>query len=262
MIIDDEAEARAGIKLLLARDEEIRIVGSCSNGLEAIEAITAHQPQLLLLDIQMPEINGFEVLGSLPPTNMPAVIFITAYDQYALRAFDIHAIDYLLKPFTDQRFFEAIRHAKNHIQSASAAQIHQNLRALLAHYQQKLPREELPRLVHESQQQPERMVIKSEGSIIFLPIADIQWIEAHDYYIKIHLEHQSYLLRESMKRILQRLPAQKFCRIHKSSIVNLNFVQELQPVFNGEYAVVMQNGEKLKLSRGYRKAFFEKIRPL
>lgn len=251
LIVDDEAEAREGGRLLLQKDADIALVGMCKNGLEAIQMIKEEKPDLVLLDIQMPEINGFEVLSSLVENSMPTVIFITAYDQYALKAFEIHAVDYLLKPFTDERFFQALNYAKQHINSTSLNSVHQKLHNLIDSYQAQIP-EQTDHLVQEVNLRSERLIIKSSGKIVFMQLPEIIWIEAYDYYIKIHLKDKTYLVRESMKRMNEKLPAKQFVRIHKSSIVNLQYVRELEPYQNGEYFVHLSTGQKLKLSRSYR----------
>lgn len=253
IIIDDEEEAREGVRVLLERDPEVELVAMCKHGLEAINAIYEHQPHLVFLDIQMPEINGFEVLNSIRPEAMPAVIFVTAYDQYAIRAFEVHAIDYLLKPFTDERFYRALTFAKQHIHQKN---LNPKLNALLQQYQKENTQAQGDYLIQErasNRPSSNRLVIKSSGKIYFIQLEDIRWIEAYDYYIKIHIEGRFYLVRESMKRMVQKLPENQFARIHKSSIVNLNQIVELEPYFNGEYIVHLQSGEKLKLSRNFKK---------
>ena len=252
LIADDESEAREGIKVLLARDLEVELVDVCKNGLEAIAAVQRQQPDIILLDIQMPEINGFEVLNSLPADKRPAVIFITAYDQYALRAFEVHAVDYLLKPFTDARFFEALNRSKTlirqHTPQSHARQIQQLLDA------QQASRDTQPGTLIS--QRPaaltDRLIIKAEGRIHFLPLDDILWIGAFDYYVKIHRADGFFMVRETMKNMENQLPADLFMRIHKSSIVNLRFIRDLAPYFHGEYLVNLTNGQQLKLSKTYR----------
>lgn len=252
LIVDDESEAREGIKVLLERDPEVMVAADCKNGLEAIAAVHQERPDLLLLDIQMPEVNGFEVLGSLAPEIRPAVIFITAFDQYALKAFEVHAIDYLLKPFTDSRFFESINRAKEMIRSQSARVENQQVNALIQSYTQ--TQENLTgQLVGQTLAGlAGRLIIKSGGKIHFLELDQIIWIEAYDYYIRIHLEGQFFLVRETMKRMEEQLPDQLFIRIHKSSIVNLKYIRDLEPYFHGDYMVNLRNDTQLKLSKSYR----------
>ena len=248
LIVDDEPEAREGIALLLENNPDTEVVGICANGLEAIQAIQAYAPALLFLDIQMPQVNGFEVLSSLTPEQRPAVIFTTAYDEYTLKAFEVHALDYLLKPFTDERFYRALDYAKQHIQ----AQQLPSLQSLLTAQQPTTPdhntliREEQPAMLN-------KLVVKSDGRIHFVPYADIIWIEAYDYYIKIHVKDRYFLLRDTLKHMELTLPPPQFVRIHKSSIVNAQHVASLVPQERGsEYEVILTNGMVLKSSRSYR----------
>jgi two-component system LytT family response regulator len=203
------------------------------------------------MDIQMPEINGFDVLSNIRLEPLPLVIFVTAYDQYALKAFEIHAIDYLLKPFTDERFYQALRFAKDQLSNTSDVGINGKLSSLLGKYISD-QNADSDRLINEGMGS-QRMVIKSSGKIIFLKLEDIHWVEAFDYYIKIHIDEKFYLVRESMKHMELRLPSDRFIRIHKSSIVNLEKIQEMEHLNNSEYLIKLQNGTQLKVSRSYRK---------
>ena len=247
LIVDDEPEAREGIALLLENDPDTEVVGVCANGLEAIQAIQAHAPALLFLDIQMPQVNGFEVLSSLAPEQRPAVIFTTAYDEYTLKAFEVHALDYLLKPFTDDRFYRALHYAKERIQDQQLP----SLQTLLTGQQPTTADQNT--LIQEQPAVLDKLVIKSDGRIHFIPYPDIIWIEAYDYYIKIHVKDRYFLLRDTLKRMEQTLPTQQFVRIHKSSIVNVRRVASLVPQERGsEYEVILTNGIVLKSSRSYR----------
>lgn len=244
IIVDDEPEAREGIALLLANDPAAEVVAVCANGLEAITAIETHTPDLLLLDIQMPQVDGFEVLRSLRDEVYPAVIFTTAYDAYTLRAFEVHAVDYLLKPFTDERFYRALNHAKQLIKSRQSASLQPLLQSVPRTANQ--PAAPLP-------QSPDKLTIKADGRVHFVPYADIIWIEAYDYYVKVHVRDRYFLLRDSLKHLEQRLPAEQFVRIHKSSIVNRRYVEVLLPQEHGsEYEVVLSGGPTLRSSRSYR----------
>lgn len=260
LIIDDEEEAREGLRVMVEQLEDTALLGMCKNGLEAIGEIIRLKPDLVLLDIQMPEINGFEVLNSLAPSQLPAVIFVTAYDQYALKAFEVHAIDYLLKPFTNERFYKAMTHARAHFQKQT---IQNRLEKLLQSYQQEQGESMENTLISDKKEaespQAQRLIVKSSGKIHFIPYEEIHWIEAYDYYIKIHVKDRYFLVRESMKRMEQRLPASLFARIHKSSIIHLNQIKELEPHFNGEYMVHLKNGNKLKLSRNYKHALINRF---
>ena len=233
---------------MLEDDPDIEVVAICANGLEAIHAIKDLSPDLLFLDIQMPQINGFEVLGSLSAEQLPAVIFTTAYDEYTLKAFEVHAIDYLLKPFTDERFYRALAHAKERIRyqrSPSLQSLLEN-RPAASDHQNTLVEEGQGGIV-------DKLVIKSDGRVHFVPYPDVIWVEAYDYYVKVHVRDRYFLLRDSLKHMGQRLPADQFIRIHKSSIVSIQHIASLLPQDSGsEYQVVLTNGVELKSSRSYR----------
>ncbi|WP_020530527.1 LytR/AlgR family response regulator transcription factor [Flexithrix dorotheae] len=256
VIADDEKEARDGIKLLLEGDAEIDIVGMCKNGIEAIKTINEIQPNLVFMDIQMPGVNGLEVINSLNKSTLPAVIFVTAYDQYSLKAFELHAMDYLLKPFTDDRFFKALNHAKSIIKQNQLEKVNANLLNLLDYYQKEQNEENSGRIIKETTQGNKlinnRLIIKSDGKIYFLDLEKIIWVQAYDYYVKIHIANKFYLVRESLKQMEELLPGEKFVRIHKSSIVNIDHIIELEPHFNNEFIIKLNNGEELKSSRNFR----------
>jgi two-component system, LytTR family, response regulator len=224
MIVDDEPLARSNLKVLLRNDPEIALVGECGSGAEALVAIREKTPDLLFLDVQMPECDGFDVLEMLGSALPAAVVFVTAYDQFALRAFEAGALDYLLKPFDDARFARALDRAKEN----------------LAH--RKHPARPL-----------DRIAIKETGQVSFVKICDIDWIEAADYYTCLHVGAKTHLLRRSMSEFEQELDPAVFCRIHRSSIVNIARVAGLKLNPEGEYEVVLQHGIKLRLSRRYRK---------
>jgi len=243
LIVDDELAAREGMRHLLAADPEIVLAGECSNGREAAAAIRDTSPDLVFLDVQMPELDGFGVLREVGVERAPAVVFVTAFDQYALRAFDVHAIDYLLKPFTDDRFRQSLDRAKQLVRQGRMGDLTRKLAALLDN--------------DESARAPapsylDRLVVKSGGKVTLLPVGEIEWIDAEGDYVRIHVGKTWHLLRETMKNLEDQLDAARFVRIHRSTIVNLEKVKELQPFFRGEYVVVLHNGTTLKLSRGYR----------
>jgi two-component system LytT family response regulator len=224
VIVDDEPLARTNLSVLLGLDPEIEIVSECGSGLDAPEEIRRAKPDLLFLDVQMPECDGFDVLELLGKNVPPAVVFVTAYDQYALRAFEAGALDYLLKPFDDARFRLAVDRAK-----------------------QKIAR---------GQGQPKRLeflTIKSAGQVVFLRQPEIDWIEAADYYVGLHVGSKTHLLRRSISELEQDLDPAVFCRIHRSTIVNLNRVRGLKLNEDGEYTVLLESGTNLRLSRRYRK---------
>ncbi len=248
IIVDDEPEAREGVALLLEDDPDTDVVAVCANGLEAIRAIKEFAPDLLFLDIQMPQVNGFEVLNSLTPEQCPAVIFTTAYDEYTLKAFKVHAIDYLLKPFTDERFYQALNHAKQLLRNQATTSLQPLLQA------QPSATVDHNTLLRENKRTVnDKLVVKSDGRVHFVPHSDIIWVEAYDYYVKIHVRDRYFLLRDSLKHIEQTLPTDQFVRIHKSSIVNRRYVEALLPQEHGsEFAVVLRHGPTLRSSRSYR----------
>ncbi|MGH7449773.1 MAG: LytR/AlgR family response regulator transcription factor [bacterium] len=246
IIIDDEPLARDSMRVLLERDPEIVIVRECANGHEALQAINEESPELLFLDVQMPEMDGFEVLAQVPISRMPIVIFVTAYDQHALRAFEVHALDYLLKSYSDERFEAALRRAKEQIRQKKVNEVSQRLVALLDG--QKPGRDPAP----DNGIYLTRLVVKTGGRVFFLKTSEIDWIEAADYYIYLHAGGKSHLLRETMNALEQQLDPHKFQRIHRSTIVNLDRLKELQSHVHGDYTVILHDGTQLKLSRGYR----------
>ena len=236
-VVDDEPLARERLLKLLRAEDSIEIIGEAGSGHAALELIRNERPELVFLDVQMPELDGFGVLGELSDAERPAIVFVTAYDKFALKAFDVHAVDYLLKPFDKERFQTALGRALEHLSKDKPQQIHQQLSALL----------------HELKPttQPDRIAIKSDGRVVFVKTSDIDWIEAADNYVSLHVGKESHLLRETMTSIETRLPKQ-FLRISRSTIVNTERIKELQPLFHGEYAVFLRDGTKLTLSRSHR----------
>src|SRR5437660_9720209 len=244
VIVDDEPLARRRIRRMLAHDAEVDVVGDCGNGKDAIATIKNLNPNLLFLDVQMPEVDGFDVLESIDPKRMPFVIFVTAYDQYALRAFEVSAVDYLVKPFDRSRFEKALARAKSCLANERADDFSQQTLALL---------EELKARSNHV----ERLVIKAGGRAFFLKTEEIDWIEAEGKYVRLHVGKESYLLREAIGSMEAQLDPKKFPRIHRSSIVNIDRVRELQPWFHNEYRVILNDGTELTLSRSCRKRLGE-----
>jgi two-component system, LytTR family, response regulator len=224
LVVDDEPLARSNLTVLLRRDPEIELVGECGSGKEALAEIRNRKPDLVFLDIQMPECDGFDVVERLGQNLPPAIVFVTAYDQYALKAFEAGALDYLLKPFDNARFSRALARGKERVAQSR----------------------ELPR-------RADRLVIKGAGQVTFVKVSDIDWIEAADYYASLHVRSETHLLRRRMSELEQQLDQAVFCRIHRSSIVNLNRVRGLEANKDGEYEVVLDTGARLRLSRRYRK---------
>ena len=237
VVVDDEPLARERLLKLLRAEPEIEIVGEASNGREAVTLIRESKPSLVFLDVQMPELDGFGVLAELAEDERPAVVFVTAYDKFALKAFDVHALDYLLKPFDKERFQTALRRALDHLAREKPEQIHQQLSALLSELR--------------PAPQTDRIAVKTEGRVVFVKAADVDWVEAADNYVSLHVGKESHLLRETMASIEARLPKQ-FLRISRSTIVNSERIKELQPLFHGEYSVILRDGTKLTLSRSHR----------
>ncbi len=233
LIADDEPLARSNLSVLLRRDPQIDLLGECGSGTEAIGEIRVTHPDLLFLDVQMPECDGFDVIEMLGTELPPAIVFVTAYDQYALRAFEAGALDYLLKPFDNARFELALGRAKQRIRGMNRG-------------------ENRPRKL-------ERVVVKSAGEVCFVKIADIDWIEAADYYACLHVGTKSHLLRRSLSDLEQDLDPNIFCRVHRSSIVKLDRVRSLKLREDGEYELVLDNGARVRLSRRYRKQLEERM---
>jgi two-component system LytT family response regulator len=254
LIVDDEPLARRNLRLLLSKDPQIEILDECRNGREAVKAINALSPDLIFLDIQMPEMDGFDVLAHVGPENIHAIIFVTAFDQYALKAFDVHALDYLLKPFDDERFAHALQRAKTQIEAREINRLSKRLLALLEEREseRKAPAEQSSYLT--------RVMIKTAGRVVLLKVAEIDFIEADGNYAKLHAGRKEHLLREKMNDLEGQLDPAKFVRIHRSVIVNLDRIKEMHPHFNGDYIVVLEDGSQLKLSRTRREQLESRLK--
>jgi two-component system LytT family response regulator len=256
LIVDDEIKAREGIRLLLACEKDMAIAGECANGLDAITQINNIKPDILFLDIQMPEVNGFEVICNLNRDAIPPVIiFITAYDQYAVKAFAVHALDYLLKPFTNNRFYEALNYAREYLTGEKLNVFRINLELLLSRYQQQVKREDKSTLVHTNLNdngQSDRLIFKQSGKIYFLPVKEICFVEAKNNYVKICREKENILLHETIKEIEKRLAPHHFIRVQRSFIINIKYISKITPSVNGDYLVTLLNGEVIRGSRNYR----------
>ncbi|MBL8123691.1 MAG: response regulator transcription factor [Blastocatellia bacterium] len=244
MIIDDEPLARERVKRFLRDEDEIEIIGECSNGVDAVGAIKEKKPDLVFLDIQMPEKNGFEVIRSLSGKYLPTVVFVTAYDQYALQAFDVHALDYLLKPFTRERLHRAVMRAREQIDGKRFGRIDERLTSLIAD-------------LKTEKKYLERLVVKTTGRVFFLKSDEIDWIEAAGNYVKLHVGRETHMIRETMNGIETKLDPDRFLRIHRSTVVHIDRIKELHPMFSGDYAVILRDGTELALSRNYRERFVE-----
>jgi len=237
VLADDEVLARQKLRQLLREEPEVEIVGESATASETIELVRATAPELLFLDIRMPGMDGFDVIGELAglaDCPMPRIVFTTAYDQYAVRAFEIHAADYLLKPFTSERLRFAVKHVREQIETLEQNPAQADGRG------------------RNGSPYSTRIVFKSRGRILFLPVTEIRWIGAEENYVRISTESETHLLRETMARLEERLDPQMFLRVHRSSIVNLQFVKEVRTEPNGEFAVVLVDGRKIPMSRSYR----------
>ncbi len=247
LIADDEAPARRRLADLLGKQEGVELAGEARDGAEAVELIDKHSPDLLFLDIQMPMLDGFGVLRSVGPEQMPATVFVTAYDQYAIKAFEAHALDYLLKPFSDERFESAYARAVKHIATQKAGELGERLAQLLV---------DPNRVEADKAAGPvDRLVIKSSGRVTFLDVLDIEWIEAAGVYVNLHTSAKTYLYRATIGQLLERLDPRRFVRVHRSAAVNTETIQELHPRSHGDYTVLLKNGVELTLSRNYRSNF-------
>jgi two-component system, LytTR family, response regulator len=246
LIVDDEPLARQGVRRMLESDAEIVIVGECGDGVEALEAITAQHPDLVFLDVQMPEMDGFEVLDHIEPDEMPLVVFLTAYDQHALRAFQVHALDYLLKPFDRERFQEALNRAKGRARHKRGGELTQRTLSMLG--QSRPDRGHL-----------ERIMIKSGGRVSFLRTEEVDWLEAQGDYVCLHCQGKKHLLREKISHLEMQLSPVAFLRIHRSTIVNVARIKEMQPLFHGEYVVMLADGTRLTMSRSFRDKVFQSL---
>jgi two-component system LytT family response regulator len=246
-IVDDEELARRGIRSRLSSHDDIAVVAECESGREAVNTIQNNDLDLVFLDVQMPGLDGFDVIDAVGVDVMPVVIFVTAYDEHALRAFDVRALDYLLKPLDEERFSEALAHARDRIAEQDAGQFEDRLSDLLSGFDDNGPSEP------EEDAPNDRFVVKSGGRVRFVKAEDIEWVEAAGDYVQLHTADTTHLLRKTMKEMEEALDADQFLRIHRSTIVNVGCLQEMRPYgSNNEYTVVLEDGTKRKLSRTYR----------
>jgi two-component system LytT family response regulator len=239
LIVDDEPLARERIRTLLAKEPDIELTGECANGDEALAVMKKRPVDLLFLDVQMPEMDGFEMLSRLAKEALPAVIFVTAYDQHALKAFEVHALDYLLKPFKQSRFKEAV----------------QRVRGLIARRQTDDATQRLLQLLGDRKAAPaylQRLTVRENDRVVLLKTVQIEWIESAGNYVVLHVGKQSHIVRQTLASLEAQLDPKLFLRISRSTLVNLDQVRELQPLFKGEYVVVLQNGKQLPMTRGIR----------
>ena len=257
LVVDDESLAREALLVLLNGDPEIEVIAECRNGKEAVAAIREQSPDVVFLDIQMPEMDGFQVVAEVGAMRMPVTIFVTAYDKHALRAFEAHALDYLLKPFDYDRFDTALQRAKTFARQQRLGEISESLLAVL--HDLKSKNAETPsekddgKPERPAHQEPlDRVVIKSGGRIYFLKTEEIDWVEGAGDYLTLHSGSQTHLIRETMGNFHAKLDPQKFLRIHRSTVVNIERIKDIRPLYKGEYVITLTSGASLKASRGYR----------
>ena len=245
LVVDDEPVARDRLVKLLQQQSDVELIGECSNGVDTVTAIERLSPDLVFLDVQMPEMDGFEVVRALEAREVPAVVFVTAYDEYALRAFEVHALDYLLKPFSSVRFRATLEHARAQLSRHRAGELGRKLLAMAPELWEK----------QILSRPAERLLVRSTGRVHFIRTADIDWCEAAGNYIRLHVGQQEHLLRETMNSLETKLDPRLFVRIHRSTIVNVERIEQLRSSIAGDHTVVLKTGAKLTLSRGYRETF-------
>lgn len=237
LIVDDEPIARERVRSLLQQQPDFEVIGECTDGAEAIAAISAERPDLVFLDVQMPYADGFSVLKSIPSDALPLVVFVTAYDEYALNAFDVNAVDYLLKPFDAERFFEALSRVRRFVSDATErSETHERLRGLLDK-------------TNATPAPLTRIAVRSSGQIRFLKVSEVDYIESEGNYVKLHVDSEHHLIKETMRSLEERLDAREFVRCHRSTIVNLNRIDRIEQWFQGDYCIVLHSGQRLPLSR-------------
>ena len=260
IIVDDEPVARQRVRRLISREAAMEVVAECATGREAVAAIVEHAPDLVFLDVQMPELDGFGALASLPAERMPLVIFITAFDEHALRAFDVHALDYVLKPIDPDRLRVAVERARLVHARNGLSEQHQRMRGLLGGWGMTTRLDDPPArhavpALEESSVAPgavQRFLVKTDGKMFFVRVADVDWIEADGNYVRLHVGAASHMMRDTIAAVERTLPSAGFARIHRSAIVNLDRVAEMRQWSSGDYIVVLTTGARLKLSRTYR----------
>jgi two-component system LytT family response regulator len=247
LVVDDEPIARRRLRTLLADEPDIELIGEAANGTEAVRVIANEKPDLVLLDVQMPGLDGFEVLRAASGIHQPFVVFVTAHDEHAIRAFEVQAVDYLLKPVIETRFREAVRRAVSRLRERPRNEIAREIAQLLDR-------------VSAPPHRTARIPIKRDGRVNFVRVDDIDWVEADGDSIRLHLARETHTIRETMAQIVEKLPTDRFLRIHRSLIVNAERVKEVQPWFKGDYVLIMQDGTKLRSGRTYREVVQTLIR--
>lgn len=249
LIVDDEAAARRRVRQFLSELPDVEVVGECENGCDAVTRIVEESPDLLLLDVQMPGLDGFGVIERVGPGKVPAVIFITAYDEFALRAFDACALDYLLKPFGRERFQRAVERARAQVEKTRATGLDRRLQRLLGELH-----------AGAGAQRTSRLEVKSSGCTVFVRVEKIDWVGAADNYLELHVGKETYLIRETMSQLEARLDPAMFARVHRSTLVNLERIKELRPLFNKDQILVLRDGTQLTVSRTYHEQLLSRLR--
>ena len=239
LVVDDEAPARQRLADLSHKDAQVAAILEAADGIAAVEAIQSQRPDLVLLDVQMPELDGLGVIDAVGPGQMPLTIFVTAYDQHAIRAFEANALDYLLKPFSDERFEAALGRAKLRLHERSTSEFGRRIMKMVSS-------------ASGTTRPLDRLVVKCSGSMRFIRVAEIDWIEAAGVYVNLHIADQQLLYRSALHELAERLDARRFVRVHRSSIVNIESIVQLEPISHGEFDLVLKNGARTRVSRGYR----------
>ena len=238
LIVDDERLSRRRIRRLLTLEPKCEVIGECANGAEAVSTLAQTHPDILFLDVQMPELDGFQVIQALTQVK-PLIIFTSAYDEYALRAFEVHAFDYLLKPFDGRRFRESVQRAMARVAQERSGATDLRMYALFEN-------------LSKPRRSPDRIAVRNNGRVVFVKLEDIDWIEASDNYVCLHCGRDTHIVRETMSELESRLDPAQFLRVHRSSIVNLDRIKELQPWFRGDYRVILRDGTELTLTKNHR----------
>lgn len=256
IIVDDEPLGRDCVRLALEMDPEIEVVAECGDGEAALRAIADHRPDLIFLDVQMPNLNGFDVVDRIGAEHMPPVVFVSAFDAHAVKAFQVHALDYLLKPFDDERFAEALAHAKAQLGLKALEDMRERLQGLMGEI------EEEPAGEVELEMSPSiatRFVVRRNDKLTLLKADEVDWIEGASNYVNLHVKNQEYRLRVSIRSLMERLDPALFVRIHKSTIVNIDRIREVQPWFSGDYVVILHDGRQLRVSRTFAPSLLRPI---
>ena len=259
-IVDDEPSARDGLELMLSDDPDIELTGICKNGIEAIQFLKENQVDLIFLDIHMPGIDGFDVLDNIPKERWPFVVFITAFDDYAVKAFEYHALDYILKPFSDERFFQMLERVKQSIYSNRTLEQSRKFEQLKNELN-KGRSQDTDFIYDKENPAAQKLIIKDSGKIIIIPVENVTCIEAFDYYIKIHYEGIFKLTRIPLKNIIPRLPEDQFIRVHRSFVINMNHIDQLEKRSKGETVAILRSGQEVRVSDTYKKELLKRIQP-